>query len=231
MPNQSTQRGATAQRGAATSARNAVEPDATRSRSDEQSRDRERSIETRRERSDGTGIVRQRPWNAPAVGGAVTPFVAARRMLDDMDRIFQDFSLGRSAFGLSPLLGRSLEVEPWSEPSAASGAAWMPQIETFRRGDKMVVRADLPGMTREDVNVDVDDGILSISGERRDEHEEDRDGYYRSERSYGQFYRAIPLPDGVDTDRVEASFNNGVLEVTLPAPKEAQSRRKRVQVR
>lgn len=107
----------------------------------------------------------------------------------------------------------------------------MPQIETFRRGDKMVVRADLPGMTREDVNVDVDDGILSISGERRDEHEEDRDGYYRSERSYGQFYRAIPLPDGVDTDRVEASFNNGVLEVTLPAPKEQQSRRKRVQVR
>jgi HSP20 family protein len=93
------------------------------------------------------------------------------------------------------------------------------------------VRADLPGLKKEDVTVDVEDGMLAISGERRDEHEEDRDGYYRSERSYGRFYRAVPLPDGANAEQIDASFNDGVLEVTVPAPKERESRGKKVQIR
>jgi HSP20 family protein len=115
--------------------------------------------------------------------------------------------------------------------SALERAAWSPQIETFRRGDKLVVRADLPGLKKEDVNVEVDNGMLAISGERREQHEEDRDGFYRSERSYGQFYRALPIPEGVSDAQCEATFKDGVLEVTLPAPKEEQRTAKQIPIR
>jgi HSP20 family protein len=130
-----------------------------------------------------------------------------RRMAEDMDRLFGNFG-----FGLQP-------------------AAWAPQVETFRRGDQLVVRADLPGMKKDDVNVEVEDGVLTISGERCDEHEEKRDDSYRSERTYGQFYRAIPLPEGVNGDQCDASFKDGVLEVTLPVPKETDRKAKKIQVR
>src|SRR5438105_2737203 len=113
-----------------------------------------------------------------------------RRMAEDMDRLFGDFGLG------SPTSGREL-------------ATWSPQVETFRRDDQLVVRADLPGMRKEDVKVEIDDGILSISGERCEEHEDDGDDFYRSERHYGQFYRALPLPDGVTGDSCDATFKDG----------------------
>ena len=96
---------------------------------------------------------------------------------------------------------------------------WTPQVETFRRGDKLVVRADLPGLSKDDIKVELDDNALVISGERSDEHEDNREGYYVTERSYGQFYRAVPLPEGVSGDQCEATFKDGVLEVTLKAPK------------
>jgi HSP20 family protein len=108
---------------------------------------------------------------------------------------------------------------------------WMPQIETRRRGDDLVVHADLPGLRKEDVHVEVDDGILTISGERSHEHEDERDDYYRSERSYGQFYRAIPLPEGVDENACEATFKDGVLEVSIPLPKQQEKKAKEVQIR
>jgi len=81
------------------------------------------------------------------------------------------------------------------------------------------------------VTVEVDNDVLTISGERREEREENRDDYYRSERSYGQFYRAIPLPDGIDDSNCDASFKDGVLEVTFPAPKLEDRKAKRIQVR
>ena len=93
-----------------------------------------------------------------------------------------------------------------------------------------MVRADLPGMRRDDVQVDVDNDVLTIAGERRQENEENREGVFRSERSYGQFYRAIPLPENVDTSKVKASFNDGVLEVTAPLPKEEQRRSTRIAI-
>jgi HSP20 family protein len=107
---------------------------------------------------------------------------------------------------------------------------WAPQVEIFERGNNLVVRADLPGLSRDDVNVEVDDDALVIRGERRNDLEEEQEGYYRTERSYGSFYRAIPLPDGVDANQANASFKEGVLEVTFPKPQQ-QSRAKKIDVK
>ena len=185
-------------------------------RGEDRSTDRERSIQTGRDNQEGlTRSPGGQVFNQPRAP------LSLMRMMDDMDRLFQDFGFGRTGLGLFPSLDRA----------ALARSAWAPQVETFRRGDKLVIRADLPGLKRDDVNVDVEDGVLRITGERKDEHDEERDGYYRTERIYGQFYRAIPLPEGLDTEQVDASFKDGVLEVTLPAPREATQRRKRVQVR
>ena len=89
---------------------------------------------------------------------------------------------------------------------------------------KMVVRADLPGIDKHDVKVEVSDNAWVIEGERKREREEEREGIRRSERMYGSFYRAIPLPDGINPDQARAHFKNGVLEVTVPIP---ESQRKR----
>jgi HSP20 family protein len=154
-----------------------------------------------------------------------------RRMAEDMDRIFQDFGLGPVGLGIAPALGGGLDRELWREAAALDQAVWAPQVEMFRRGDRIVVRADLPGLRKDDVRVEVDDGVLTISGERSEEHEEDRGDFYRSERSYGQFYRAIPLPEGVTADQAEATFKDGVLEVTIPAPKQSERKARQVQIR
>jgi HSP20 family protein len=111
-----------------------------------------------------------------------------------------------------------------------SGTLWTPQIETFQRGNEFVVRADLPGLTKDDVKVDVTEDSITLQGERREEHEEDREGYYRSERSYGSFYRVVPLPDGAITDSAKAQFNNGVLEIVLQAPPKEVSRGRRLEI-
>jgi HSP20 family protein len=193
--------------------------------------DRERSIQTQRERGRSTSMT-TRPATAPVYGSRwdANPVSVMRRMADNLDRLFEDFGFPRAAFGISPFLGADVGADPWRDESAL-GPAWTPQVETFRRGDKLVVRADLPGLRKEDVNVEVDDGTVTISGERREEHEEDREGYYRSERSYGRFLRAIPLPEGVNAEQCEASFKDGVLEVTLNAPKEAERKSRRIQIR
>jgi len=83
-----------------------------------------------------------------------------------------------------------------------------------------VLKADLPGMRREDVSIEVKDGVLTISGERKDEHEEKADGYYRVERTFGSFSRALTLPKGVEAEGIAADFSDGVLEVRIPKPAE-----------
>lgn len=111
------------------------------------------------------------------------------------------------------------------------GGLWAPQVEVFERGDNLVIRADLPGLTREDVDVEVDEDALIIRGERHSDVEDEQEGFYRSERSYGSFYRAIPLPDNVDASSCNATFRDGVLEVTLPKPPQQQSRARRIDVK
>jgi HSP20 family protein len=113
---------------------------------------------------------------------------------------------------------------------AQPAAQWTPQIEVFHRGNDLVVRADLPGMNKEDVNVEIGDHSITIQGERREEHEEEKEGWYRSERSYGSFYRTIPLPEGTITDSAKATFKNGVLEIVLQAPPKEVSRGRKVNI-
>jgi HSP20 family protein len=126
--------------------------------------------------------------------------------------------------------GSTAMSRPSSSGAYASRSSWMPQVEVLQRGNDLVVRADLPGLRREDVHVEIDDGMLTVSGERRYQSEGDEEGVYHSERSYGRFSRTIPLPPGTDEEAVQARFTDGVLEVTLPLPQE-QSRARRIDVR
>jgi HSP20 family protein len=130
-----------------------------------------------------------------------------------MDRAFENFGIGRN----------------WMTPKTS--AAWSPQIEMFQRGNDLVVRADLPGMNKDDIHVEINDNVLSIQGERRQEHEEEHEGWYRNERSYGTFYRAVPLPEGTIADSAKASFTDGVLEVALQAPPREVSRGRRLEIK
>ncbi|HTR76676.1 MAG TPA: Hsp20/alpha crystallin family protein [Gemmatimonadaceae bacterium] len=197
-------------------------------------RERERSIETRRDsESDGRrGELTRRAPGGLSYGGSfnTSPFVFMRRMVEDMERMFDDFGVGRSPLGLSSPLLSPTGRDIWRD-LAAEQARWSPQIEMRRRGEKLIVRADLPGLQRDDVNVEIDNGVLTISGERCVEETDDREGMYRSERSYGEFYRAIPLPDGVNADQTEATFKDGVLEITLSSPSTPNRHAKRIPVR
>jgi HSP20 family molecular chaperone IbpA len=118
--------------------------------------------------------------------------------------------------------------EPWRVPSPATVldrfADEMDQV--FYRNHELVVRADLPGMKKDDVSIEVTENAITIAGERHQEHETDREGVYRSERVYGSFYRTIPLPDGAITDQAKASFTDGVLEITMPAPPQSTRARR-----
>ncbi len=135
-----------------------------------------------------------------------SPFSLMRRMMEDMDRLFDELSTGRSG----------LDVGDYG----AMTQLFNPQIEVLQRGSDLVVRADLPGLTKDDVRVHATGDELVIEGERKHEEEKNEGGLYHSERSYGSFERRIPLPRGVDVSACNASFENGVLEIKLPLPKE-----------
>src|SRR3954453_9320705 len=102
---------------------------------------------------------------------------------------------------------------------------WVPTVDLVEAEDHFVLKADLPGLAEDDVNIEVQDGALTISGERKAEHEQREKGWYRIERSFGHFSRSLTLPDGVDPDRIAASFKDGVLEVRIPKPEERKPRR------
>ena len=105
------------------------------------------------------------------------------------------------------------------------GRRWVPPMDLVEAEDHFVLKADLPGLSEGDVNIEVQDGTLTISGERKAEHEQREKGWYRIERSFGSFNRSLTLPDGVDSNRIDASFANGVLEVHIPKPEERKPRR------
>ncbi len=165
--------------------------------------------------SQKTGLSRRdQGWPSLMTG---SPFTFMRRFSEEMDRLFEDFGFGRG--WLAPSFGR----EFFPPTLGAFGAsAWSPQVEVFEREGQLVVRADLPGLTKDEVKVEVTDNAINISGERKAEHEERGEGFYRSERSYGSFYRQIPLPEGVNADDANATFKNGVLEITMQAPQRQQ---------
>jgi HSP20 family protein len=118
----------------------------------------------------------------------------------------------------------------WPSLEVAETRAWSPTIEVFEKDNRLVTKVDLPGLKKEDVKVEVTDGHLAISGERKREVEEKRNNVYRSEREYGSFYRAVPLPEGVKLEDVKATFADGVLEVSVPLPARAQARVRKVEI-
>lgn len=151
------------------------------------------------ERRHGAGLARRGEWwPSPAEFFTMNPFSMMRRLSEEMDRAFG------SSFGLA----RGTEPEH----------IWAPAIEVRERDNKLVVCADLPGMNKDDVKVEVNEEGLVIEGERKREEEESRGGMHRTERSYGRFYRLIPLPEGAQADQANAQFKDGVLEVTVPIP-------------
>jgi HSP20 family protein len=98
-------------------------------------------------------------------------------------------------------------------------------MDLVETDEDFVLRADLPGLTENDVNIELEDNVLTISGQRKAEHEERKEGYYRVERASGSFSRSLTLPEGVDPESVQASFENGVLEVRIPKPEQRKPRK------
>ncbi len=119
-------------------------------------------------------------------------------------------------------------------PAAANGGSvmrrWVPAMDLVETEDDFVLRADLPGLSEQDVNIELEDSVLTISGERKAQHEERKEGYYRVERSFGAFARSLTLPEGVDPAGVHAAFDKGVLEVRIPKPEERKPRKVAISV-
>jgi HSP20 family protein len=198
--------------------------------------DRERGIATSRETSGGGAMTRQAGTGGLTQGQVsplASPFTMMRRLAEDMDRMFGDFGLG--GLGLFPTFapgGRQTGRRVARTSADLDRILWTPTIDVFQRGDNLVIRADLPGVSKENVSVELDNGVLIISGETEEDREEDRGGYFRSERSYGSFYRAIPLPEDIDVSQAEATFHDGVLEIVIPNPqKPEQSRSRKIEVK
>jgi len=152
-------------------------------------------------------LARQEGWEGQVgtfFGGS--PFALFRRLSDDMDRLF---------FGGGPSAGAF----------AGLGGHFVPNIDVEEQDNKILVRADLPGVRPDDFHVDIEENALVLQGERRIEHEETRGGVRRVERSHGSFRRVIPLPQGANLEAADARFENGVLEIEIPIQQESKSRR------
>ena len=136
-----------------------------------------------------------------------------QQMTRDMERLFGDFG-----------------VRPFVFEPRITEMTWAPELEVFERDGRFVVRADLPGMKREDIKVNIQENMLTMEGERKVEEEVKKDNFHRTERMYGTFFRSLPLPEGVKVDQIHAMFKDGVLEVTMPI-EEAKKIAKNVEVK
>ncbi|MGD8816167.1 MAG: Hsp20/alpha crystallin family protein [Acidobacteriota bacterium] len=137
------------------------------------------------------------------------PFRDLRTVHDRIDRLFNDAVARRSGEG---------EEEPLR-------ASWLPAVDVHENEQQITLRAELPGMTEDDIQLTIDKGRLTVQGEKRLEKEDTDGDYRRIESSYGSFYRSFPLPDTVDQDNINANFKNGVLYVTLPKTEAAKPKR------
>jgi HSP20 family protein len=198
-------RGSTETGGSSTSAKNAPPQES------EQGQTASPAIGTTgREQEQGQArgrLTRREGWEDQVgtfFGGS--PFALFRRLSDDMDRLFFGGGPNAGAFG-------------------GLGGRFVPNIDVEERDDKILVRADLPGVRPDDFHVDIEDDALVLQGERRSEHEETRGGVRRVERSHGSFRRVIPLPKGANLEAADARFENGVLEIQIPLQQESKSRR------
>lgn len=145
------------------------------------------------------------------------PYLALHRQWDSLfDDLFRDFE---EVFGV-PSLSRF----------GSSSGTLSPRVDVSETDEAFIVSADLPGLDENDIEVALDDNALVIKGEKKDEREEKKKEYHLMERSYGEFRRSVPLPRGVDLEKVKAGFKRGVLTVTLPKTPEAQTSRRVIDV-
>jgi HSP20 family protein len=165
--------------------------------------------------------------SAPLMSKA-NPFALMHRFAGEMDRLFEDFGLG-TRMHIPKFVSRGHEL--LRREAGLVPAEWSPRVNVLQREGQFVVRADLPGLSKDDIKVEVSDDMLTIQGERKHEEKQEREGYCYSECSYGSFYRAIPLPEGAEGSKVTADFRNGVLEVIVPAPPRPEPKARRVEVR
>jgi HSP20 family protein len=155
--------------------------------------------------------------------GEWRPLANLRR---EIDRMFEDFGWG---FGLRPF-GRTLfDVEPFWRGELTFGKA--PAVDIAEKEKEYEITAELPGLDENNVEVKFADGLLTIRGEKREEKEEKRKDYYLSERRFGSFQRSFQVPEGVDADKIAATFKNGVLTVSLPKSPEAQKKEKKIAIK
>jgi HSP20 family protein len=145
------------------------------------------------------------------------PFALMRDMTSEFDRWFSEPA--RPFFRWPSLRRRAI-----------SEVGWYPEIDVFEKDNRLVTKIDLPGMKKEDVKVEVTDGQLAISGERKHEAEEKGEHLYRCEREYGSFFRSVPLPEGAKIEDVKATFTDGVLEVSVPLPARPEAKVRKVEI-
>ena len=151
---------------------------------------------------------------SPYGGYGSGPFSTMRRITEEMDRLFDSFGLGRSFFPSE--FGQSAQFG--SGDPQGSAALWTPHVDVVERDGKLLISADLPGVKKEDVKVEINPDAVTIQGQRHQETTSSDRGYYQSERSYGSFYRSIPLPEGANTESASATFRDGVLQIEVQAP-------------
>ncbi len=162
------------------------------------------------------------PWKRPrgealARRETVQPFAELHRRMDDLfDAFLRDFD--------DPFRG------PAAMPGFRDEAMLAPSVDVSETDGEVQVTADLPGLTEEDVEVTLDDNVLTIRGEKRQDREEKKRNWHVVERSYGRFQRSIPMPTGLEQDKVKANFKNGVLTVTLPKAPDAGSKKRTITI-
>jgi len=150
-------------------------------------------------------------WNTVDPFFGSDPFDDMQRVMRRMDRFLNHLTTGTGQ-------GSALST------AGNRSAAWMPVLDVKESDKQYTVHAELPGIKKEDINIDFDKGILTISGEKKDEKKEENEKWHRVERSYGKFSRSLVVPEGVTPEQIKAKFDNGVLEVTFPKPEIEQKK-------
>lgn len=180
---------------------------------------------TREKTANGT-VAPTEPTKTPATPAAPpptprypvsSPFAMLQKFSEDIDRLME---------GVMPVFGGTFPVpRMMTMPSKGVPMPWAPRIDVSQKADALIVSADLPGLTKDDIKVDITPGMLTLHGERKEEKETKGQGFHHAERTYGAFYRDIPLPEGVIVEKAAVTFKNGVLTITIPTAAKAGARR------
>ena len=152
---------------------------------------------------------------------AVSPFKEMEKRFEEMEKRFEDFF--RRPFSMLPSWMPKMKMPGLEEVS--------PSIDIFTEGDDVVVKGELPGMTKEDIDVSLTEDTITISGEKKKEEKIEKKNYYSLERSYGSFKRIFSLPSEVQTEKASAKFKDGVLEIRIPKTEEAKKKEKKILIK